>query len=173
MPSVLPWTLEGARRQTLALLRSIAPDDAYAQSHPGEHHPGWVAGHLLLGDLYLLHLLGAAALPDDFAELVARYGPEGDPGETAAGPGEFEAVVERLAEVGRRRVEAVAGASEDDLDGPLPDAFMATAQPTIRHHLQAIAFHEGYHAGELLAWRRRRGLETVAWTFAPRSVATD
>lgn len=171
MTSVLPWTLEGARRQTLALLRSIPAADACAQSHSGEHHPAWVAGHLLLGDLYLLHLLGAAPLPDDFSELVSRYGPEGDPDATAKGAEGFDAVVARLAEAGRRRVEAVATAEERDLDRALPDAFMATAQPTVRHHLQAIVFHEGYHAGELLAWRRRRGLESVAWTFAPKSEA--
>lgn len=168
MSSTLPWVMDGARRQTLGLLRSIDPDDACRQADPGEHHPAWVAGHLLIGDLYLLHLLGAAALPDDFHALIERYGPGAEPVGEASAYDPFPEVVDRLAETGRRRVQVVTEASVADLGRPLPDAHMATAQPTIRHHLQAIVFHEGYHAGELLAWRRRRGLVAEGWVFGPR-----
>jgi hypothetical protein len=33
---------------------------------PGERHPAWLLGHLLLADSYLLFLLDARPLPDDF-----------------------------------------------------------------------------------------------------------
>lgn len=168
MSSTLLWVMAGARRQTLALLRSIDPNVACSQMDTVEHHPAWVAGHLLAGDLYLLHLLGAAPLPDDFPALIDRYGPGAEPVSRAGAYPPFPEVVERLADTGRRRVRAVSDASTADLERPLPDALMATSQPTIGHHLQAIVFHEGYHAGGIVAWRRRRGLPAEPWVFAPK-----
>ena len=58
------------------------------------------------------------------------------------------------------------GFTEADLDRPLPDPTLVRAQPTLRHHLHALVYHEGHHAGRLTAWRRRRGLPPVAWAHA-------
>jgi hypothetical protein len=57
--------------------------------------------------------------------------------------------------------------SVEDLARPLPDAFLARAQPTIGHHLQALLFHEGYHCGQVSAWRKRHGFAAVRWSMGP------
>jgi len=52
MSYLLVWGLRQARQQTLALVDDLAEEQMCLQSIPGEHHPTWVLGHLLLGDVY-------------------------------------------------------------------------------------------------------------------------
>ena len=49
MANCLGWALIQARKQTLSLAAEIPQSAAYSQSFPGEHHPSWILGHLLLG----------------------------------------------------------------------------------------------------------------------------
>lgn len=166
MSDGLRWGLAGARRQTIALLSDIADDAGSRQSIPGEHHPAWIAGHLLLGDSYLLHLLGAE-LPADFETLIARYGPNGPPKPEMAESDPLSGTVARLIDAGNRRDAAIGLLTPDDLARQTPDPHLAKSQPTIGHHLQALVCHEGYHAGQLAAWRRAHGIQPVRWAFAP------
>ncbi len=167
----LAWALGGARRHTLQLASGIPVDHACAQDLPGEHHPVWTLGHLVLGDSYLLTLLGAGTLPVDFATLLRRYGPGAVP---VASPAEYDSLPElvaRLTETETARQAALARLSDADLSRPTPDPVLARSQPALGHHLQALVGHEGYHAGQLMAWRRRRGLPAVPWSFAPPPAA--
>lgn len=166
---MLAWGLAGAREQTLRLAAGFSELRASAPSSPGEHHPVWILGHLLLADSYLLTLLGAGDLPPDFQDLLRRYGPGSD---AVASPNHddlLNLLIKRLSETGERRQATLASMSRDDLARPTPDATLARAQPTLGHHLQALVFHEGYHAGQLAAWRRRHGLPAVEWAFAARA----
>jgi hypothetical protein len=58
MKDVLVWALRNAREQTLTLVADIPQEQACQQSVSGERHPLWILGHPLLGDTYLLSLLG-------------------------------------------------------------------------------------------------------------------
>ncbi len=59
------------------------------------------------------------------------------------------------------RVARVSAMTARELTAPLADAFLGAAQPTMGHHLHSLVFHEGYHAGQLSAWRGAHGLAAV------------
>jgi uncharacterized damage-inducible protein DinB len=167
MSATLVWALDRARAHTLALVADLPPQAMQKQTAPGERHPAWLLGHLLLADSYLLYLLEVQPLPDDFSSLIERHGPASAPTADATYNSKEE-LVSRLAASNDARLARVRAMSGDDLARPLPDAFLATAQPTIGHHLQSLVFHEGYHSGQLSAWRRAHGLPPAHWTLGPR-----
>ncbi len=167
MSDLLAWALHNARRQTLTLIDGVSEEQRSERITPGEQHPAWILGHLLLGDVYLLSLLGVEGLPQDFAALLAAYGPAATPDQTMAVGEPMDVVVDRLIRTGTARCDAVRRMSVEDLSRPTPDDLLATSQPTIGHHLQVLVFHEGYHGGQLAAWRRSHGLPPVRWVAAP------
>ena len=169
MNELLLWAIRRVRAQTLGLATDIPAERSCLQSQPGEHHPTWVLGHLVLGDTYLLSLLGAEDLPADFPALLARYGPQAPPLPTAGAYDPYSVLVERLRVADARRLEAIDRLTPDALSRATPDPVLAQAQPTIAHHLQALVCHEGYHAGQLAAWRRAHGLAPTPWAFAPKA----
>ncbi|MBZ0113371.1 MAG: DinB family protein [Thermoanaerobaculia bacterium] len=175
---ILSWSLSHVREHSLRMVRDFREEQWALQPRWGEHPPTWVIGHLLLADSYLLHLLKVEELPDDFPELLMAFGPSSRPSslgreisDLGAGegvslpPGEL---VERLERTGALRCEFVAAMAAADLGRANPDHDLATSQPTIGHHLQALLVHEGHHAGQLAAWRQHHGLAPVPWVFAPR-----
>ncbi|MGE0043656.1 MAG: DinB family protein [Vicinamibacterales bacterium] len=166
MTDQLAWALDRARAQTLSLVADV-PDDAMGrQLAPGEPHPGWLLGHLLLADTYLLFLLGVEPLPGDFQAQLERYGPASAP---TAGTlhDSRDQLVHRLRHTHERRLARIRSMTDAELARPLPDAYLAQAQPTIGHHLHSQVFHEGYHAGQLASWRKAHGFAAVRWTLGP------
>jgi DinB superfamily len=161
----LVWGLQRVREHTLRLVTGFSFSRATEQATPDEHHPVSVVGHLCLADAYLLSLLGGA-LPEDFPILLERYGSSASPRPSAAWYHPLDELVWRLAEYGTQRQAALSRLGVADLARPLPDGVLVRAQPTIGHHLQALLAHEGYHAGQLAAWRRARGFTPVPWAFA-------
>jgi hypothetical protein len=162
----LAWALDRARAQTLALVADVPPEAMRLQAAPGERHPAWLLGHLLLADTYLLSLLDVAPLADDFPALLDRHGPGSAPDAHTAYDAKPQ-LVDRLTQVNALRVDRVAAMDVRDHARPLADAFLARAQPTIGHHLQSLVFHEGYHSGQLSSWRRAHGFGAVAWAMGP------
>ncbi|HEX7077207.1 MAG TPA: DinB family protein [Candidatus Eisenbacteria bacterium] len=165
--SLLAWALRSARQHTLALVRDVDAGDGVRQATAGERHPVWILGHLLLGDVYLLSLLQTAPLPPDFHALLSAYGPGAAPTDTAGAYAPMPRLVDRLTRTGELRFRAVQDASPEELSRATPDDVLVQTQPTLAHHLQALVFHEGYHGGQLAAWRRNHGLAPVPWVFAP------
>ena len=84
-------------------------------------------------------------------------------------PRSWEHWITRLRESGEERIAAVSRMSPADLSRPLADALLSQVQPTIGHHLNTMIYHEGYHGGQLAAWRRNHQLPPASWTFAPTS----
>ena len=166
MSLYLAWALDRARAHTLALVADVPPQAMQQQTAPGERHPAWLLGHLLLADCYLLYLLEVQPLPEDFSALIERHGPSSAPTAEATYHSKDE-LVARLTATNAARVAHVAAMSAADLAQALPDAFLATAQPTIGHHLQSLVFHEGYHSGQLSAWRKAHGFPPAHWTLGP------
>ena len=170
MSDHIAWALRQAREQTLALMADVPAAAMQRQFVAGERHPAWLLGHLLLADSYLLFLLEARPLPDDFPQLIAQYGPASAPaadGETRAHT--RDELIARLTDTGTARVACVAAMDAAALARPLADAHLAQAQPTIGHHLTGLVFHEGYHAGQLSAWRRAHGFAPTRWTSGPQA----
>jgi hypothetical protein len=154
------------RQQSLLLVRDLLPEQFVDQASPGEHHPAWVLGHLLLADSYLLYLLGNQDLPSDFPDLLAAHGPRSTPLQDSSLYLAPQTTIERLEQTGNLRCEAVDNMTARDLQRPMPDATLAVVQPTIGHHLQSLVFHEGHHNGQLAAWRRNHALAPAPWVFA-------
>ena len=168
MTATLSWALNRVRAQTLLMVHDLEEEQWCRQDLPGEHHPAWILGHLLLADSYLLHMLEVEELPEDFDELLRAHGPDSAPTtDSSAYQQPHRVLATRLDRVGRLRVERVSGMTAQDLKQPLPDSNLATTQPTVGHHLQALVFHEGYHGGRLAAWRHRRGRQAVSWILSP------
>jgi uncharacterized damage-inducible protein DinB len=167
MRDPLAWTLNQAREQTFALVADVPPDAMQRQAAPGERHPAWILGHLLLADSYLAHLLTRQPLADDFAALLECYGPASEPNATTRYDRKDE-LIGRLRQTNAARVSRVAAMTGTELAAPLSDALLALVQPTIGHHLQSLVFHEGYHAGQLSAWRRTHGFAAVRWSMGPQ-----
>lgn len=166
MDEPLVWALSSARSQTLALVADLSPEAMFRQSVSGEHHPSWTLGHLLLADTYLLSLLKARPLADDFSMLLVRYGPDASPTASLTDYDEKQVLTNRLVDTGIARVTAIRAMSERDLAAPTPDPVLARGQPTIGHHIYSLVFHEGYHSGKLSMWRKTHGFSAVPWMFS-------
>lgn len=166
MADNLSWALQRVRDHTLRLVTRIPSSQSCLQGAPGEHHPTWILGHLLLADTYLLSLLEVAALPRDFQQLLDRYGPSSHVLSSPVQYDPFADLVERLVHSGTQRQEAVDRMSATDLIRSTPDPLLVRSQPTIGHHLYVLVCHEGYHSGALAAWRRHHGFPAVPWAFA-------
>jgi DinB superfamily len=167
MNDELVWTLRNARQQTLMLVTDVPEERMCLQASDGQQHPAWILGHILLSDVYLLSLLGVRNLSEDFAVLLRTYGPGAVPEPIVDDCYPKSALINRLEDTGLARLEAIMSLSAADLARPLPDEFLVKAQPTISHHLHSLIFHEGYHCGQLSAWRRSHGIGPGRWMFGP------
>ena len=168
MSDLFVWALQRARQQTLTLVEDLSEEQMCLQSAPGENHPAWILGHLLLGDIYLLSLLRIQDLSEDFSELLSKHGPGTAPLPTVGHYHSKQTLVSRLADTGSIRLDAIRQMEPEEFAQPTPDEILARAQPTIGHHLQALVFHEGHHGGQLSAWRKAQGLPSVRGAFAPK-----
>lgn len=164
MQDLLIWSLEKARKQTLALVEDLPENQMCNQSAAGENHPIWILGHLLLGDTYLLSMLKVQELSEDFSDLLSKYGPNSKPISTLEYYDSKHFLVERLTETDVLRLDAIR--QMNSFVQPTPDETLAQTQPTIGHHLQILVFHEGHHCGQLSSWRKIQGFSAVKRIFA-------
>lgn len=169
MSDLLAWALQRARQQTLTLVEDLREEQMCLQSVPGENHPAWILGHLLLGDIYLLSLLRIQDLSEDFSELLSKHGPGSEPTPSFGQYDSKQSLVSRLAHAGSLRLDRIRQMKPEEFAQPTPDEVLARAQPTIGHHLQALVFHEGHHGGQLSAWRKAQGIASVRGAFAPNA----
>lgn len=159
MNEQIVWSLGQARKQTFSLVEDLRDEQMYLQSAARENPPIWILGHLLLGDTYLLHLLKAPELSENFTDLLSKYGPNS----SSKNYDSKQFLVEKLTETNLLRCEAVR--QMNDLNKTMPDETLAQTQPTIGHHLQMLVFHEGHHCGQIAAWRKAQGLSAVKGIF--------
>jgi hypothetical protein len=164
MSDLLIWSLENARKQTFSLVEDLCDEQMCMQTSVGENHPAWILGHLLLGDIYLLSMLKVRELSADFVDLLSKYGPNSNPISTLRYYDSKHFLVERLAETGVLRLDALR--QMKSLDQPTPDETLAQTQPTFGHHLQILVFHEGHHCGQISSWRKAQRLSAVKGIFA-------
>ena len=168
MSDLLAWALQKARQQILTLVEDLHEEQMCLQSVPGENHPAWILGHILLGDIYLLSMLRIQDVSTDFSDLLGKYGPGTTPLPSLGHYDSKHLLVERLTHTGSLRLDTIHQMKPEEFAQPTPDEILAQAQPTIGHHLQTLVFHEGHHGGQLSAWRRAQGLAPARGAFAPR-----
>ncbi len=165
MKELLIWSLDKARQQTFNLVADLDETQMCHQSIPGENHPAWTLGHLFLADCLILSLLQVASAPKMPQTWWEIYAPGHAPTSDNQKFHPKEQLVQQLLETDSIRKQAIERLTLADLAQPNPEPRIAATQPTIGHVLHYLLFHEGNHAGQLAAWRKRRGLPSGSGVF--------
>ncbi len=151
-------TITLTRNATLKLVADLTDDQLTIQPAPKMNHPAWVLGHLLMVEANFLSLLGgtAPALEANWKEI---YGGGSVPvaDKTRYKPKQF--YLDQLAQIRSQIIEKLKAVKPEQLAQPHPDPARRDRFPTIGHTVFMYGtWHEGYHAGQLSAWRRVQGL---------------
>ncbi len=152
-------TLKFSRSATLKLLESIPPDARVLCPVQGANHATWIAAHIALTDDYFLKTLGGlpGKLPESWEGLFGM----GSKCESSADA--YPAWDEIIAVMHERRTTLVGwfcAMDADELAKPLPDDLQMFASNRAAL-MPSIAWHEGFHAGQLTAVRRSLGMESM------------
>lgn len=149
-------TLDLARRTTLKLVQDIPPDKLTYQPVPNTNHALWVLGQLACTDNFFLTSLGKLdpVIEESWNELF------GMGSEPIDDPQRYPSLDEVKAGLEKARTALAAwfqSMDERQLLTPLPDE-MSSFAPNFAALMCSIAWHEGFHAGQLSAVRRSLGL---------------
>lgn len=150
------------RNTTLKLVADLSDEQMVRQPAPGTNHAAWVLGHLLLVEGNFLRLISPSEAPPADPAWAEVYGmksvPMADRGRYK--PKQF--YLDRLAELRGKVLARLKTMTAEELAQPHPDPARRERFPTIAHMLVFYGtWHEGYHAGQLSAWRRVQGLPPV------------
>jgi uncharacterized damage-inducible protein DinB len=145
-----------ARRYTLGLLADLPAERMCHQPFPGANHVLWTLGHLAWSDDFFLNRVGgrSSGLPVGW-EKSFGMGSQAVP-EAAAYPA---VTLVRNALNARREalLNWLRSLSDAQLGSPLP-ADLARFGPNVAALAATIAWHEGFHAGQIAAVRKSLGL---------------
>ena len=148
-----------ARQRTMDYLRDF-PEDKYThQPWPGANHVAWALGHLMVTDNWVLTTFGGANRDPD-GKLSELYGmgsrPTDEPARYAS-PADLRGQLERVQAELLRHVERM---GEAELLQPCAGE-LAEFAPDKLGLLFQMAWHEGMHAGQIVAIRKALGLAPV------------
>ena len=115
-------------------------------------HPAWQLGHLAFVRASLLKTFGKPAdVPSQWGEPFRRGS---KPTDDATQYPSKDVLLSTLKTLNDQVLEAVAGLDEQTLNGVNPFEPLRKIAPTLRHMLAAVlTTHDGYHIGQLAAWR--------------------
>ncbi len=160
-PVVVP-ALEGlnkAREFTLDLVKDIKADQMVVRSNPGANHAAYALGHIAWTDDAFISMMGGgpSSLPYGWSE---RFGYNLEITDNASDyPGKDE-----ILSVMKERREAMttwlSSLSEAELLKPIEGDFGKFAR-TLAALPATLAFHEGFHSGQISACRRALGIERL------------
>jgi uncharacterized damage-inducible protein DinB len=154
-------TITHTRNATLKLVADLTDDQMTLQPAPKTNHPAWVLGHLLMVEGNFLALLGGTAPALD-ANWKDIYGGGSTPSadKSLYKPKQF--YLDHLAAIRTQIIERLKNVKPEQLAQQHPDPTRRERFPTIGHTVFMYGtWHEGYHAGQLSAWRRVQGLPAV------------
>ena len=148
--------LEFARRITLKMVDDIPADELCTRPAGGGNHALWVLGHVASTDDVFAAIIGkrASVLDDSWESL---FGMKSEPSDD---PSVYPPLDEVKAAMDRSRQSLLSvyeSLDEQQLLAPLPDELKQFA-PNTGGVAFTIAWHEGFHAGQLSAVRRSLGL---------------
>ncbi|MEM7622645.1 MAG: DinB family protein [Planctomycetota bacterium] len=152
-------TLEQAKK-----LVAEVPNDRFAEMPFDEaKHPGWVLGHLCVGsDMMLQHLTHPTVADPGLAFVPESWAASAMPGVAVSGErgafAEKDELLVTLEDLHMKLSIAFDTASDELLDTPFPNPEYRSFFPTIGDaSCYLMAYHEGYHLGQLSSWRRAAG----------------
>jgi uncharacterized damage-inducible protein DinB len=148
--------LDLSRRCTLKMVEGIPQDKLCHQPVPGGKHVLWVLGHLACTDDFFATTLGGreSVLDEKWNEL---FGMGSTPTDDPSAYPTLEEIRTRLGRARQAMLETFQSMDEEKLRSPTPDEWKEFA-PTHAAAMASVAFHEGFHAGQLSAVRRSLGL---------------
>jgi hypothetical protein len=149
-------TLELARRITLKMVDDIPKGKLCYQVTPGCNPATWLLGHRAYADSAFPAMLGdRPPLVDEKWKSLFADGstPVDDP--SVYPP--FEEVKATAEKTRAALLEWFESMDEAQLQSPLPDELLPFA-PTFGELMRSLAYHEGFHAGQLSCVRRALGL---------------
>lgn len=147
-------TLDQARKLVAAV-----PCERFAElPHEGAKHPGWVLGHLVVGSYYAGQLLGAS---DRLGEAEPWFGnctPGSVLSSDRASYGTKDGLLASLERMHAAVAEGLRNVTDEQLDAPLPQEEFRSFWPKVADGVvYLVAYHEGFHLGQLSSWRRAAG----------------
>lgn len=145
-----------SRRVTLRLLDGFDDANALTRCGPNGSHVLHIVGHIASNDEVFLTKVGGKepALDAEFSRLFGMHAEPSD--DTSTYPA-FEEVKEVMASRREALVSWFKSMDDTQLAQPLPDPFSGFAK-THAILMSTLAFHEGFHSGQISASRRVLGL---------------
>ncbi len=151
------FLFERARMALLGLIEDIPADKWCWQPQPNANHVLWSVGHIaVVDDLAISTLTGKPAEPPPpWAGLFAPGStPQSDP---AAYPSPDE-VIAYLKAQRQTLLTALDAAPDDIFDRPMPSEW-SHLWPDVGCALLSLAWHEGFHTGQIATIRKTLGLK--------------
>jgi uncharacterized damage-inducible protein DinB len=141
-----------SRRCLLKMIEDIPPDMLCHQPVPGANHALWVLGHLACSDDFFATSLGnrESVIDESWSKL---FGMGSKPVDDSSAYPPLEEVLDRLEQARESMLATFREMGQDKLQEPTPEAWRPFA-PTFAATMASVAFHEGFHAGQLSAVRR-------------------
>jgi uncharacterized damage-inducible protein DinB len=136
-----------------AALADVSHEESLRTPIPGVNAMNWVAGHLANVNAGILELLEHPGDPS--SRDLAHYAPGTPAIGDAANAWDIAALRQALQQQAPRIDQALADARPALLAGPPPPGF----EGELRSFLHFIAFHQGYHVGQLGMLRKALGHE--------------
>lgn len=151
--------LRFARTTTRALLADLPPGRALQRAGADGPHPLWIAGHLAVSDQWIAKMIepNAVWLP---ATYRTCFGHKSEPQDDAAVYPPFDEVIVAMEDARARLIELVGNASKPALARPLGEEGVGFAATPLQA-VNQLAWHEGWHGGQLSLIRRQLGLAAV------------
>ena len=148
--------LELARRSTLKMVDDIPAEKFCHKPVDGANHALWVLGHLAVTEDWF-----ASTLANRESVIDESWGPLfGMKSEPSDDPTIYPSIDEIKSALERARQSLLTGfesLDEQQLQGPVPEELEGFA-PNVGGAAYTLAWHEGFHAGQLSAVRRSLGL---------------
>jgi hypothetical protein len=151
--------LKFTRHITLDILKGI-PDDKFAhQRSPADNHPAWVLAHLAMTDAWIGGLLSVPGIkiPDGWDKLAGQGSKPTSNLKQYPAPSELRTVFESTRAALLNFLEAC---PDSALQGDLKEKTGGFATDPI-DGLFKIAWHEGWHMGQVATLRKDLGLPPV------------
>ncbi len=147
--------LDRARWMTHKLIDGLSDDELFAQPCAGANHAVWVIGHIAVTDDFFLSALGGepSGVPESWNGL---FGMNSEPSADRATYPRTDELL-KVFEDRRAALKAWLGSrSESALLEPV-EGDLAKFSATRAELPASLAFHEGFHAGQISVARRHGG----------------
>ncbi len=142
------------------LVADIPDEQMAAQPAAGMNHAAWVLGHLAYVFDSMIAVWGQKpTMSPEWKELFNVASKPLNDGSKYPSKAELWQAYETAYQ---RIVDAVRGASDEDLAREFPNPKLRTLMPTVGVAMvHILTSHQGQHLGQLSAWRRAQGLPGV------------